>query len=248
MDSPIHPARRFSAALVAALILGISYVAGQYMRTQDFAKPVISVQGMGKVSAVPDIALLNFGVQTSRVRTAQEAMQMLGDQMNGMVEAVKALGIEPKDITTQNLWMNPSYDYYDGRRVDSGFEASQNLQVKVRDLAKLTAVLDAAVSKGANQVGGVSFTIDDPDALQKQARDEAIADAKKNAAELAANLGMVLGRFKGYGEGGMGPIMPMPSYAKMDMMEMGVGGGGGTPLPSGEQEIVVSVSLMYELR
>ncbi|PIR50514.1 hypothetical protein COU78_06580 [Candidatus Peregrinibacteria bacterium CG10_big_fil_rev_8_21_14_0_10_49_24] len=236
------------AAVLVAVLLGGSYIAGQYVRTQDHSKPTISIQGEGKVTAVPDIAELNFGVQTGRRKTAQDAMELLGNKMNAISQAVLAAGVEEKDITTQNLWMNPAYDYFDGKRVESGFEASQNLVVKVRDISKLTSILDAAVTKGANQVGGVNFTIDDPEELRAEARAMAIADAQEKAVKLAADLGKTLGKFKGYNEGGYSSPMP---YARMDTMMMesgGMGGGGAPPIPAGEQEIRANIILMYELR
>ena len=242
------PHRHIGIHLLAVFILGGAYVFGQYVNGQDLSKPVVSVEGHAKVSAAPDIAVLNFGVQTGRQQTAQGAMEVLGKKMNAVVEGVKSLGIEEKDITTQNLWLNPSYDYYDGRRVDTGYEANQNLQVKVRDLSKLTSVLDAVVSQGANQVGGVSFIIDDPDALQEQGRTEAIADAQEKAVAFAAKLGKELGKLKGYGEGGISIPVPMPSMRMEAMDSMAMGMGGGTPVPSGEQEMNVVVYLTYELR
>jgi uncharacterized protein YggE len=246
MDEQPKTCRKQHAALFVAVVLGGSYIAGQYVRTQEFSKPTISVQGEGKVTAVPDIAELNFGVQTGRRKTAQDAMELLGNKMNAINEAVLASGVEEKDIMTQNLWMNPSYDYFDGKRVESGFEASQNLRVKVRDVANLTAVLDAAVTKGANQVGGVSFTVDEPEVLRAEARAMAIQDAQEKAAILAADLGKILGKFKGYNEGGMASPQP---YARMDMMmeSVGMGGGGAPPIPVGEQEIHANVMLMFEL-
>lgn len=246
MDDSTHAGHRPVATLLVAVVLGGSYIAGQYVRTQEYSKPTISVQGEGKVNAVPDIAELNFGVQTGRRKTAQGAMEHLGNKMNAINKAVLAAGVEEKDIMTQNLWMNPSYDYFEGKRIESGFEASQNLRVKVRDIASLTAVLDAAVTKGANQVGGVSFTVDEPDALRAEARAMAIKDAQEKAAMLAADLGKTLGKFKGYNEGGM--VSPQP-YARMDMMmeSTGMGGGGAPPVPVGEQEIHANVMLMFEL-
>ena len=232
--------------ILAVLLLGGAYVLGQFINGQDLSRPVISVQGQAKVSAAPDIAVLNFGVQTGRQQTAQKAMGILSSKMNAVAQGVKGLGIEEKDISTQNLWLNPSYDYKDGRRIETGYEANQNLQVKVRDLSQLSAVLDSVVSEGANQVGGVSFTIDDPEELKDQGRTEAIADAQEKAVALAATLGKELGKMKGYYEGGTDESMPMPTM-RMEAMGIG-GGGGGPPIPSGEQEMIVSVTLMYELR
>jgi len=123
------------------------------------------------------------------------------------------------------------------------------LRVKIRDLEKIGSVLSSATSAGANQAGGVSFTIDDTEELKAQARDEAIAEAEEKAKELAIQLGGKLGKLKGYNEGGGG--MPVYRVAKMEMAEdmaYGMGGGAPVPVPEGEQEIKVTVSLTYELK
>jgi len=208
----------------------------------------ISVSGEGKVMANPDIGELNFGVQTGRQETAEEAMKILADKMTAVIDAVKAQGVEDKDIVTQYLNLNPSYDWDEGKRIDQGFEATQNVRVKVRNLDNMTAILGAATSAGANQAGSVNFTIDDPEELRAQAREKAIINGQEKAAALAAQLGKKLGKLKGFGEGGYG----VPRYEKVMMMdaEMGMGGGGpvAPPLPSGEQEVSVNVSLTYELK
>lgn len=243
--SGVHGLQSLSrASFLIAVLLGGSYVAGQYITQLDFAKPTVTVQGWAKVAAVPDIAVLSFGVQTGRVRTAQDAMEQLGGKMRAVVDAVRSVGIEEKDVSTQHLRLNPSYDYYNGRRVATGYEASQNLRVKVRDLSVLTAVIDAVVSEGVNQIGGVSFTIDDPDALRAQGRGEAIADAREKAEALAAMLGRELGQLKGYTEGGAGVVSPPVPYARTETLDV----GGGPPVPSGEQEISVVVTLTFELQ
>lgn len=232
--------------ILVAAIVGGSYMYGKTIETRGLDQITISVQGEGKVNAIPDIAQLNFGVQTGRQRTAAAAMKMLSEKMNAVFEAVKALGVEEKDITTTGLSLFPSYDWKGGTRLDQGFEASQNLTVRVRDLEKISDVLDAAVRAGANQAGGVSFTIDDPSHLHEEARKMAIADAKEKAQVLAAQLGVTLGEFKGYWEeGGVPPVMPMMERS----MAVGMGGGGyePTPIPAGEQEIRVVVSVTYEV-
>jgi uncharacterized protein len=234
--------------LVVAVILGGAFIIGKNVESTQLPPVTISVSGEGKVSAVPDIASLSFGVHTGRQTTAQAAMEKLSNDMNAVMEAVKAKGIEEKDIRTESLNLFPAYDWDEGTRVDRGFEASQSLRVKVRDLAKIGDVLTAATSAGANQAGGVNFTIDEPDDLQKEARDEAIEDAKEKAKELANELGVSLGKLRGFNEGGYSPA---PMYERAMMMDMGMGGGGGgggMPVPSGEQEVRMNVTLTYEVR
>ena len=238
----------FFIPITVALVAGGMFLIGKYMEQQDLSPVVVSVQGEGKMSAAPDIAQVQFGMQTGRVTTAEGAMAALAREMNSVIAAVKGEGIDEKDITTQNLSLRPAYDWKDGERIDRGFEASQNLLVKVRDVSKIGAVLTAATKSGANQAGGVSFTIDDPDELRAQARTEAIADAEAKAKILAEQLGKRVGALRSYSEDG--GSMP-PAVYRMAMNEaVGIGGGGGdggVPVPSGEQEVRVTVSLSYEL-
>ena len=220
--------------IAVALIAGGLYVTGKYVETRHMDQFAISVAGSGKVSAVPDIATLNFGVQTGRQKTAAEAMKMLTEKMTAILDALEETGVEEKDIRTQYLNLNPAYDWRDGKRVDKGFEATQSLIVQVRDLDKISDVLDAAVRAGANQAGSVGFTIDDPDVLREQARAEAIVDAKMKAMKLAKDLGVSLGSMQGFWENqggyGGGPIM-MRAEA-MDTKAGGFGGPMAPPIPA----------------
>lgn len=231
--------------LVAVIACG-AYLVGKTMEVRGYQPLQISVVGNGKVFATPDIATLSFGVQTGRQATAQQAIERLRTDMDAIIAAVKKLGIEEKDIRTESLWMNPAYDWIEGRQISRGFEASQSLQVKVRDLAKIGQVLTDATGAGANQAGGVNFTIDDPDTLASEARDEAISDAQEKAKELARRLGRRLSKLKAYNES-FGGVPPMPYYDR-SMASEGMGGAAaGMPVPSGEQEVNVSVVLTYEV-
>ncbi len=235
--------------LLVVLIAGSSYIAGKHVEVSGYQPVTISVNGEGKVTAVPDIAELSFGVQTGPQPTAKAAMEKLQKSMNAAFEAVKALGIEEKDISVQSLWLNPSYDWNNGKQTLRGYEANQSLSVKVRDLDKVSDVLSAATNAGANQAGGVTFTIDDPEILRADARKKAIANAQEKAEQLAEQLGVELGDLKGFSEGGGGYQPPMPYMAKTAMMES-VGGGmadASVPLPAGEQEVMVNVSMTYEV-
>ncbi|MDD5623921.1 MAG: SIMPL domain-containing protein, partial [Candidatus Peribacteraceae bacterium] len=169
-------------------------------------------------------------------------------KMNKILAAVKEQGVEEKDISTQSLYLNPAYDYQDGRQVERRFEASQSLTVKVRNLDKIGEVLNAAVTQGANQAGGVSFTIDDPEELRKQAREMAITKAKAKAQLLAQQLGKTLGKLTDFNEGYVGyPV----NYDRMEKSMAISAGGIAAPspvVPAGEQEVSVTVTLSYELR
>ncbi|MBU1123056.1 SIMPL domain-containing protein [Patescibacteria group bacterium] len=249
MDYPhTGKCRSLCIPLVVSLILGGAFIYGKKVETRSIDQFTISVNGEGKVNAIPDIAQMNFGVDTGRQKTAEAAMEMLGIKMTKVIDALKAQGIEEKDIATQYLNLNPAYDWKEGERIDRGFEASQNLRVKIRELDAISKVLSAAAAAGANQAGSVSFTIDDPEVLKAQARVKAIANAQEKAVKLANELGASLGKLKGFSEGG-GYAPPM-ARMNMAVMEAGMGGGGdmAPPVPAGEQEVMVNVVLMYELK
>jgi len=235
--------------IIVALILGGSFVYGKKIETRNLDQFTITVSGEGKVKATPDVAELNFGVKTGRVKTSEEAMKILGKKMTAVVDAIKAQGVEEKDIKTQQLNLSPSYDWNEGKRIDRGFEANQSVRVKIRNTDDTSKVLAAATSAGANQAGNVNFTIDEPEELREQARIKAIENGQKKAADLAKQLGKSLGKLKGFNEGGGG----MP-YARMEKaMAYGMGGGMDEevnipPVPTGEQEVRVNVSLTYELK
>lgn len=234
--------------ILLVLVAGGFYLTGKVIEQKDFAPMTISVEGTGKASAVPDIAAVSFGVQTGRQTTAQQAMKTLTAKMTDVVAAVKAQGIEEKDITTNSLSLQPEYDWSEGRQISRGFQATQTLYVKVRDLDKIGDLLAAVTGEGVNQIGGVEFTMDEPEVLQAAAREKAIIKAEAKAKLLADQLGKSIKRLKGFSEGG-GYIPPTP-YAKANIALDRAGGvvAESVPIPAGEQEISVSVSLMYELQ
>lgn len=248
-DHRVHLRPPVLLPVLVAVILGAAFVAGKHVEVKGVERFTITVSGDGEVSAVPDIASLNFGMRSSRNKTSEGAMEELSEVMEKVIEAVEKVGVEEKDIRTQYLNLNPVYDWNDGKRINQGFEAQQSLTVKVRDLDKVSDVLDAAVRAGANQAGGVSFTIDDPDELKAQARAEAIENAKEKAEKLADDLGLNLGKLVGFNEGGgYGGGYPMP-YARMETMGAVMEDKAmAPPLPAGEQQVRVNVSLTYQLR
>ncbi len=235
------------ALLLAVVVGGGFYLGGKQIEAQDRTPTIISVSGVGKVSAPPDIAELTFGVQTGRKTTAKDAMAMLKTNMDAALAAVKAAGIADKDITTEQFSLNPSYDWTDGQQILRGFEASESLRVKVRNLDKVSDVLGAATGAGANQAGSVSFIIDDPESVRSQAREKAVSQAKAKAEKLAADLGLRLGRIKGFSEGG-GVVPPIAYDRSYSMKALDSAVPQAVPMPAGEQDVTVDVTLTYELK
>lgn len=202
----------------------------------------ITASGEGKIYAKPDIGEINVGV-TNEAKTVAEAQTQSTNAINKIVAFLKSAGVEEKDIKTTNYNINPVYDYAKGKQVLRGYQVSQNLGVKIRNLEKSGDILAGATENGANIVGGINFTIDNPDSLKEQARSQAIAQAKDKAAKLAVQLGISLGKLINYSESGTQPPI---FYAKS--MAEGIGGAPSPEIPTGENEIIVDVSITYEIR
>ncbi|MDO8481848.1 MAG: SIMPL domain-containing protein [bacterium] len=221
------------------------------------ATNTISVNGEGEVFAVPDTALFSVTVQTTAkdVKTAQDATTKKG---NDVIAYLKSQAVDEKDIQTTDYSVNPQYEWSQsacpqggycpgGKQILTGYQVSQTLSVKVRDTKKAGELLSGVSSRGATEVSGLSFTIDDEDALKAEARDKAITQAKDKAEVLAKSLGVSLVRVVGFSEnGGGGPIY----YAKATAMGLG-GGMDSAPapeIPVGQNKIVSDVSVTYEIR
>ncbi len=209
----------------------------------DFQTPAISVTGEGKIFIKPDIGEVTLAV-SSEAGTVEAAQKRATEVINKIFQTLKEKGVEEKDIKTVNYSINPQYDYSDGKQRLRGYQVSQSFKVKIRDLAKTGEIIASASQAGANQVGGLSFTTEDPTKLQAEARDKAIEDAKTKAKELAKKLGVRLGKVVGFSEfGGSGPI-PYFGFEKA-----GMGGAVASPeIPVGENEIRVNVSITYQIK
>ena len=229
----------------------------------------ITVSGEGKVYAKPDVALVSLGV-TTQATTVAEVAKTNTDKMNAVIEAVKALGVDEKDIQTTNYSLTPvysnnylvptsvptagsstGYSVSNGTMIRTGstltgYKLEQNIQVKVRDFTKISDVLSQSTAKGANTVGDLQFTIDNPQQFKDQARAEAIAQAKTNAQNLAKESGVSLGKIINVYENNY--VMPT-AYNSMKAMGAGASDSVSTPtIQPGQQEIDLTINLTYQVR
>jgi len=206
----------------------------------------VSFNGEGKVVAKPDIAKVNLSIVTDAL-TSKIAQDENSKKSKALTDYLKKQNIDDKDIKTTGYNIYPQYKYsqYGGQPTITGYQVNQSMEIKVRDLDKVSNILDGVVSAGANQVNGLSFEIDNPDALKAEARAKAIADAKQKANELQSQVGISLGKIVNFSENTGG--YPGPVY--FDAQAKGMGGGGGGPsVPTGENEITVSVSITYQIK
>jgi uncharacterized protein len=217
----------------------------------------ITVVGHGEVKAKPDIATLNLGVEVT-APTVSEAMAEANARMKTILAAMKALGIADKDVQTSNFSINferreptaPAPSEATPAKPGSPqapagvYRVNNMVQVTVRDLNKVGDVLDSAVEAGANNVWGISFGLDNTDALEAQAREKAVADARARAESLAKLNNVAVGDVIAISEligGG-----PSPIYA--DAASFKGMGGGGTPVESGELTFSTQIQTVYGIR
>jgi len=220
--------------LVGPIPFSVTSVTTQKSTTFD-------VSGEGKVSAAPDIATFTAGIQANGT-TVKAAQDQINTIINNVSKAIKDLGVEEKDIQTTNYNINPNYDFREGQRI-TGYTAGTNLQIKVRQIDNINAVIDAATANGANQVSGITFDVDDKTKLQNEAREKAVADAKSKAENAAKVAGFRLGKIINYSEsfGGFPPIL-LRSELAVGQAEAPI-----TQIESGSTEITVNVTLSYQI-
>ncbi len=246
----ISNSRSFNPIIVAVLLGGALYIAGQYVGSQpqrieqeSRANREIQVQGSGSIEVRPDIAMVQLGVK-SQVRTsATEALNEISTKLESVTQALKESGIADDDLKTSNFTINPVYDYQDGRTIPRGYEASETLQVKIRNLDNVGQVLSRTTVEGVNQVGGLTFVSDNGEDLRTQAEAVAIADARAKAEKLAESLGVRLGEVKSYSASTGGPE---PLFRDLALSE--AAGGSAPPVPAGTQETTATVNITYEIK
>lgn len=215
----------------------------------------ISVVGEGDVYAAADIATFSFSVSAD-AETVSDAQTQVTSKMDAVLASLKELGVEEKDIKTSNYSVYPKYTYQavactqgycpPGRQIPDGYTVSHDVTVKIRKTADAGKVLGSVGEKGATNISGLSFTTDDPSVLQDEARAKAIADAKEKAEILGKNLGVRVGKIVAfYDNTNQGP---MPVYMSKEMAVDGRGGATAPTLPVGQNQIVSSVTIVYEIR
>jgi uncharacterized protein YggE len=213
--------------------------------------PMVTVRGHGEVRVDPDEATVRLGV-VAESESAGEAQQRANLVVTGALEALGDLDVAAQDIQTGSLRLDPVYD--NRRRPDelqsepriSGYRASNQLIVRLDDLAKIGPVVDAAIEAGANNVDGIEFSVRDDRAARQEALTRAVAEARAKAEAIAAALGRSLGEVVHVQEGGvsLSPPMPTRGYARAEMMAMDV---AGTPVSPGQATVAADVTIAYSL-
>lgn len=202
----------------------------------------IQVVGRGKAEAVPDVAVLQVGVEVHApaVDTAREAA---ANAQQAVLEALRGAGVDDKDIQTNRLSIAPDYSYGEEGRKLLGYVVTNQVEVRMHALDRVGEAIDAATRAGGDAVrlDGIRFELSDPDALLAQARAEAVADAKAKAAQLADQLGVRLGEPLGVEE--MATEQPTPVTMRMES----AGPRTPTPVAPGTTEVHAEVRVRFAI-
>jgi len=227
------------AHLAAALTLLTAPALAETALAESAPPAAISVTGEATVSVAPDQAEIDGGV-TSEAKTAREASEANNAAMGKVLLALKGAGIAEKDFQTSRLSLQPQSAPNRSSAI-AGYRASNRVTVRLRDVAKLAGVIDTMVGAGANDIGGISFTVSNASKLLDEAREQAVADARRKAEIYAKAAGVTLGMLLGISEEGAphpGPVF----RARM------AGGMAAAPVAQGEETLQVTVSVSWAIK
>jgi len=226
--------REIISALVVSTTLAIT------LPDPVFAEGRLTVTGEGAVSMVPDIATVTVGV-TTQAADAAGALDQNSAATQAVLDQITAFGIAPRDAQTSGLSLSPLWNNGASETAPriTGYQANNQITIRIRDLSKLGLVLDDVVSSGANTFNGLSFGLSDPKPAADDARKAAVAEARARAALLAEAAGLTLGPIlELYESGGAIPgPRPMADMARMSAV----------PIAEGEVSVNASVTIVYEI-
>jgi uncharacterized protein len=225
-------------------VLAVAIAAGTLVAApalaQDMPPAAISVTGEAMVSVPPDLAVVDGGV-SSEAKTAREASEANNAAMAKVLAALKGAGIDAKDIQTSRLSLQlQSAPNRTGPSAVAGYRASNRVTIRVRDVAKVANVIDTLVGAGANEIGGINFMVSQASKLLDEAREQAVADARRKAEIYAKAAGVTLGAPLSISEEG--------SPGPMPFRKMAAGMAVSAPVAQGEETLQVTVSVSWAIK
>ncbi|WP_066826755.1 SIMPL domain-containing protein [Sphingomonas mali] len=236
-----------TAAVITLSSIAVAPALAQTMPVAPAMIPdgtLLDVTATGKTTRVPDLATIRAGVVT-QAATAAAALSDNANRMSAVLSALKRAGIQPRDIATANVSLQPQYRYEDNKPpVITGYQATNTVSIRFRDIAKSGQILDALVAQGANQIDGPNLSLDQPDAALDEARVDAVKRAQARAQLYAKAAGLSVSRILTIAEGGeiAGPPPPMPVY------RMAAAKAADTQVMPGESDVTVTITVRFLLK
>jgi uncharacterized protein len=230
--------RRMKYSLASAVVTAALLAAPALAQTVP--PPAISVTGEATVSVPPDQAQIDGGV-TSDAKDAREASDANNAAMGKVLLALKGAGIEEKDTQTSRLSLQPQYaQNRTGTSPITGYRASNRVTIRLRDVTKVANVIDVLVGAGANDIGGINFTVSQPSKHLDEAREKAVADARRKAEIFAKAAGVTLGEALSISEEGA----PAPLFRGKMAAPM----AAGAAVAQGEETLSVTVGVSWAIK
>lgn len=239
----------FQFLILVLLIMIIAFLGASINeKNKTSENQVITVSGTGEVYASPDVGLINVSVRTEG-RDVATATNENTTKMNEVLSFIKGQNILEKDIKTTGFNINPIYAWEDktGRRTLTGYEVTQTINVKIRDLTKVGAIISGATEKGANDVSSLSFIVDDDEKIKEEAKAIAIANAKEKAKNLEAVLGVKMVKIINFSESTYNSNTNYDYSYKA--LEMSAGSAVAAPsIQTGQNKITSNVTITYVIK
>jgi hypothetical protein len=214
------------------------------MAESDFP-PAISVTGEASISVPPDRAEIDAGVTTD-AKTAREASEANNVAMGKVLAALKGAGIDEKDVQTSRISLQPQYSASTSSRPGPstivGYRASNRVAIRLKDVAKVANVIDTLVGAGANDIGNINFMVSNASKLLDEAREKAVADARRKAEIYAKAAGVMLGQPLSISEDGA------PQAVFRGKMAAPIAAAATTPIAQGEETLSVSVAVTWAIK
>ncbi|OGZ09855.1 MAG: hypothetical protein A3D65_00495 [Candidatus Lloydbacteria bacterium RIFCSPHIGHO2_02_FULL_50_13] len=242
-------------ALAANTIAEYKYIG----RDVPGEQTTITVTGDGEAYAAPDIATVSFSI-TNESKQSTDARKIVDEKMKKIHDFLTASDVAEKDIKTTGYNLYPKYEWQEsrvvcvtypcnqppGKQVLTGYEVTQSVEVKIRDLDDAGTILGGLSDNGATNVSGLNFLVENEDSVQREAREEAITKAKTKAEELAKDLDVSLVRIVSFNEGGNYPVYY--GRAEMKLMSADAGASVAADIPVGENKYTSNVTIVYEIK
>jgi hypothetical protein len=233
--------------MMTTFSLVVLFAASPALAQNPNPEPMLSVQGNGEVRVTPDIALVRLGIAVQD-ETASQVQQEANRVASAVIDAVLGEGIAERQVQTARLQLSPIYGRQEPGDNDTprivGYRASNTVTIRVEDLTRVGAVVDAALGAGANQLEGIGFGLDDDQAAREDALRAAVEEARSKAQVMAVALGVELDGILAINEGGI--FIQEPAMAMMES-RMAVQADMSTPVAAGEVTVRANVSIQYRI-
>ncbi|PKQ16571.1 MAG: hypothetical protein CVT67_04020 [Actinobacteria bacterium HGW-Actinobacteria-7] len=232
-------------AIAAFAVMGTTGCTTKVVTAPSGGSPnSVTASGSGRVSATPDEATMNFGVNATS-KNAQTALDQASAAAKKITSALAKQGVDKKDIQTSGVNLYPQQDSSSGRIQITGYDANISVDVKLRDLSKVGDVITAAGNAGATSISGPSFQISEDSDFRASAIEKAVTDARKNAEAMAKAAGKSVGdviSISGSNVNVPGPLYDMAGAAKVDLS------AGSVPVEPGQLDVTADITVVFELK